>query len=241
MRYIKDFFYVQKRTFKNMLSSMKYLPVLVVMLIASQLIMNVLYGIIRTLNISGYLSSLIIYLVEIFIISFLLNALYTIIKSSNLFINFIRDDSNQFVLKIIQIGFIFYLGQMILNIFILNPVVVRGINILSLILLILFSALPETIYLEDYNAGNTVQYAIKFLYNNIYNWLIPNLIFYILIYKLGYLTIFPFDIKVTYSANNILSLLMYLILVSFIFLYRGHLFQILSNSNIRKREFQNKF
>src|SRR5699024_5033353 len=136
---------------------MKYLPVLVVMLIASQLIMNVLYGIIRTLNISGYLSSLIIYLVEIFIISFLLNALYTIIKSSNLFINFIRDDSNQFVLKIIQIGFIFYLGQMILNIFILNPVVVRGINILSLILLILFSALPETIYLEDYNAGNTVQ------------------------------------------------------------------------------------
>src|SRR5699024_1159582 len=148
MRYIKDFFYLQKRTFNNMLGIMKYLRILVVMLIASQLIMNVLYGIIKTLNISGYLSSLIIYLVEIFIISFLLNALYTIIKSSNLFINFIRDDSNQFVLKIIQIGFIFYLGQMILNIFILNLVVVRGINILSLILLILFSVLLENIYFK---------------------------------------------------------------------------------------------
>lgn len=241
MRYIKDFFYVQKRTLKNMFSSIKYLPVLVVMLIASQLIMNVLYGIISTLNISGYLTSLIVYLIEIFIISFLLNALFTIIKSSNLFTNFIRDDSSQFVIKIIQIGFIFYLGRMILRLFVLNPLVISGVNILSVILLVLFSALPEAIYLEDYDAGSTVQYAIKFLSNNIYNWLIPNILFYLIIYKFGYLYPIQFDIRISTNVSSILSLLIYLIVISFIFLYRGHLFQILSRSSIRKREFQNKF
>lgn len=240
MRYIKDFFSVQKETFKNTFKNIKYLPILMVMIIAYQLVNNIIGGIINTLQINGYLASILRYLIQISMISLILNALYTIVKSSNLLTNFIRDSSSEFIIKILEIGFILYLIKLIIRLISPSLLYLLDNEIIILIIVIIFSALPESIYLEDYNAVGTLEYSLKFSLKNIYNWNIPNFIFYYIIYKFNFVSIFSLNIQRDYFSDNIINIIIKLIILSFILIYRGHLFETLSRSSLRKREFQSK-
>jgi len=89
-------------------------------------------------------------------------------------------------------------------------------------------------------------YSIDFIKDNWFNWLLPNILFYGLLYYLtGNIITDLFATHLSFGFNfGIPSIIKYLLgqgLFSFIMIYRGHLFKLLSTSTRRKRMFMNKF
>lgn len=114
--------------------------------------------------------------------------------------------------------------------------------IISLLVLILLNALPESIYQKHYSAWETVMYAFNFVKENWIEWFVPNIImlgaFYlvtgnvirdVLAISSGYFF--------SYSIRGIVLYIVGQIMFSFIMIYRGILFDTLSTSTRRKRAY----
>ena len=119
-------------------------------------------------------------------------------------------------------------------------------TILQILILVLLNPLPETIYQKGYTAPNTFVYTFDFFKENWFNWIIPIGIFTILIYLVsGQMLTGLFNINIDFTFNfSIVYLLRYLIgqtIFTFMMIYRGYLYKLLSTSTIRKRMFMNRF
>lgn len=127
----------------------------------------------------------------------------------------------------------------------LSPVLnirVGTINIWTLAILgafILLNALPEVIYQKHYGVGDSFSYTFEFIKENWIDWFIPNAVFAaILMFLIGGIN--PVNMLTRgagFGQLNILSSVIGQLLLSFIMIYRGLLFQILSGSTRRKRMF----
>ena len=180
-------------------------------------------------------------------ISNYLYLLFNVINYNRFNLNDIKQGFSYFISKIYGVLFILYLGSILLNL--LNNMLgsnASSVNtILQILILVLLNPLPETIYQKGYTAPNTFVYTFDFFKENWFNWIIPIGIFTILIYLVsGQMLTGLFNINIDFTFNfSIVYLLRYLIgqtIFTFMMIYRGYLYKLLSTSTIRKRMFMNR-
>ena len=114
-------------------------------------------------------------------------------------------------------------------------------SFVTLIIIIVFNALPESIYLENYDGLNTIMFSVEFLGKNLLNWLVPNIVIYLIFSALKIQYILPFNINFTTDIKQVLVAIAIIVLYSVLLIYRGNLFEILNGSSMRKREYMRKF
>ena len=249
MNYVKDFIYVSKHSFtktfdvfgKNYMLIFTGIVYSVISMLASYLISLAMLGPF------SILSGILLYLLKSTLISNYLYLLFNVINYNRFNLNDIKQGFSYFISKIYGVLFILYLGSILLNL--LNNMLgsnASSVNtILQILILVLLNPLPETIYQKGYTAPNTFVYTFDFFKENWFNWIIPIGIFTILIYLVsGQMLTGLFNINIDFTFNfSIVYLLRYLIgqtIFTFMMIYRGYLYKLLSTSTIRKRMFMNR-
>src|SRR5699024_7932270 len=99
---------------------------------------------------------------------------------------------------------------------------------------------------KHYSSGESIKYAFGFMEENWLNWLLPNVIFHSILYIITntlILNVFTthLSLGVKFTFEGIGLYILGQALFSFIMIYRGHLFKVLSTSTRRKRKYMNKF
>ena len=118
------------------------------------------------------------------------------------------------------------------------------ISLWSLVILagfLLLNSIPEVLYQKHYNVGESFGYSFDFIKENWLDWFVPNGLFWIILY-LTVGSVLPSSLV---GGINMLSLslkgvIVYFIgqwIFSFMMIYRGLLFQVLSSTTRRKRVF----
>lgn len=236
MDILNDFIQIQKDALKNTFKNPRYIVLCAVILaigiIATNIITNILFGV---LKLNGYISGLLVYIFKVCIIGFLMSILYTAVKDTNNTVVFQNYDFKQFALKIIQVGFVIYIAQLILR-----PIAANFYSIITILAMIVLNALPETLYLEEYDGYNSIIKSVEFLKDNVLNWGLPNLIILILIY------IYSNGVSMLNGLNfselkSIAESVLVILIMGIYLVYRGMVFEILNGSSRRKREFMRNF
>ena len=147
-----------------------------------------------------------------------------------------------------MIFFLAWLGSFVLdsisklmgfNYYILNLIITFSV-------LILLNALPETLYQKALEPVDSITYSFDFIKENWFNWFIPNAIFYVILYLVtGQVITDIFATHINFRLSlDMMDIIKYLagqVIFSFIMIYRGYLYKILSTSTRRKRMFMNRF
>lgn len=250
MNYIKDFMYVNKHSFLKTIKSLKKNWLIIFTGIVYTII------VIAVGNIVGFIfqgplsiiSGFITFFIQSAIISNYLYLLFNIINYEKFNLNDFKKGFMYFLWKVYGVLFIFYLAQLLLSL--LSRVLGQGAAILNLVIgllaLVVFNPLPESIYLKSYSPSETVMYTIEFMKENWLNWILPNVVFIGALFLItGNLLTGLFNTGVNFSMifsiNMVLQYLVGQLIFSFMMIYRGHLYKLLSGSTRRKRMFMNKF
>ena len=236
MDILNDFIQIQKDALKSTFKNPRYIVLCAVILaigiIATNIISNILFGV---LKLNGYISGLLVYIFKVCIIGFFFFFLYTGVKETKNTIVFQNYDFKPFALKIIQVGFVIYIAQLILR-----PIAANFYSIITILAMIVLNALPETLYLEEYDGYNSIIKSVEFLKDNVLNWGLPNLIILVLIY------IYSNGVSLLNGLNfselkSIAESVVVILIMGIYLVYRGMLFEILNGSSRRKREFMRNF
>ena len=250
MNYIQDFIYANKQTItKSAKGLTKNWGIIFTGIVYT--IISMLVGMLMGLLFRGPLSIIggfISYFIQSAIISNYLYLLFNIINYNKFSINDFKQGFMYFIWKIYGVLFIIYLGQLLLSM--ISNMLGSGAYAISMIVgilvLIIFNPLPETIYLKGYSPSDTLMYNFEFMKENWFNWLVPNIIFLGLLYFLtGNVMLNLFNtgvnLRLNYDIRTIIEYLIGQLIFSFMMIYRGYLFKLLSTSTRRKRMFMNKF
>lgn len=249
MDLLKDFKYITDHSLKKTIESLKKN----FLIIFTGLIYGVItigVGIVVSFIFRGPLSIIsgfISYFIQSAIISNYLYLLFNIINYNRFNFNDFKQGFTAFIWKVYGVFFIIYIGRLLLSTLgILGSGAIFLNMIISIVALVVLNALPESIYLKSYTPADTLMYALEFMKENWLNWLIPNVVLIGLIYIItgniltGFISTsvgFGFGL----SSRSILLYIVGQVIFSFMMIYRGHLFKILSTSTRRKRMFMNKF
>ncbi|SDK77490.1 hypothetical protein [Natronincola ferrireducens] len=248
MDILKDIFYTNKKISKTAVSStLKNWPIIFTGLfysLASLILMMILpfFWIL-----SGLVSI-------IFMSALLSNYLYLInciIKRNKFDLQDFKDGFIIYLRKVWGILFISYVASLIINTF-LMPGFRRGFQpgalgiMINFLVLVLLNALPEVIYQKHYNPWESITYAVEFAKDNWIEWFIPNIVLIGVLYMLtGNLLTGMFSyimpLRLILSPIGIIMFLIGQAWFSFMMIYRGYLFELLSTSNRRKRLFMREF
>lgn len=199
---------------------------------------------------TGILSILAGFIVAIVTSSLISNYLYllsNIIKYDKISLSNFKEGFSYYLWKVYGIFFIAWILSFILNgvIGVMSSFASIISTIISILILIIFNPLPEIIYQKYYSPWESLSYSFSFMKENWLNWLLPNIIFFIILYKLtGRVITDIFTTHLVYNFDfTIKGFIKYLIgqiIFSFAMIYRGYLFNILSTSTRRKREYMKK-
>lgn len=241
---------VNKSTFKKSLKSFSknwviiFTGIVYVFLnIAMIIVANALFS-----GILSILAGLIIAIVSSSLISNYLYLLFNIINYDRISWDNFKEGFKFFLWKVYGIFFIAWIGSFILS----SIAGMLGTNgellnrVVSIVIIVGLNPLPETIYQKYLSSGESIRYAFEFMKENWINWLIPNILFYLVLYLVTntwvlniFTTHLSFNFDLTFKGIGL-----YILgqgLFSFIMIYRGHLFKLLSTSTPRKRMYMNKF
>ena len=112
-------------------------------------------------------------------------------------------------------------------------------GLIQLVAFVLLNCLPEVIYQKHYTVGENFSYCVEFIKENWLDWFIPNILLGGLFAALtGSILTANFLIGSPLVGFSVESIILYLagqLFLSFIMIYRGLLFQVLSGSTRRKR------
>ncbi|MBU5257405.1 hypothetical protein [Tissierella praeacuta] len=250
MDIIKDFMMINKQVFKKTLNSLKNNGVIIFTGIVYMILNIAIFSVVLTIfkGILSIFAGIILAIVSASLISNYLYLLYNIINYNRITFQDFKDGFKYFLRKVYTVFFFAWIGSYLLSIiqqilgfnaYILN-------TIITISIFFILNALPETLYLKVLEPMDSIMYSIDFIKDNWFNWLLPNILFYGLLYYLtGNIITDLFATHLSFGFNfGIPSIIKYLLgqgLFSFIMIYRGHLFKLLSTSTRRKRMFMNKF
>lgn len=250
MDILKDFLLINKETMKKTIKSLRDNWLIIFSGIAYILLTTLVSFVVFTLfrGALGLIGGILIAVFSASLISNYLYLLYNVINYNRLKLQDFKDGFTYFLRKVYVVFFYGWIGNLLLSMvfrtlgssaYILNLIV-------SISILILLNPLPESLYLKARDPMGSIIYAFEFMKENWINWLIPNVLFHgVLFYLTGNLITNLFTTNVNMGfAMDIVSIVKYLIaqvLFSFIMIYRGHLFKLLSTSTMRKRMYMNKF
>lgn len=213
--------------------------------IALIIVMNIIFRI----PIMRFFSGIISFIATSAMISSFLYLLNQIIRYGRVTIQDFKDGFTVYLWKVYGVLFIGWVASFLFD-RIIGPVIYSAnlslsgtiSFIISLLVLILMNALPESIYQKHYSAWDTVTYAFNFVKENWIEWFVPNVIMLGLFYLVtGNVIKDVFAISSGYFFSlSIRGILLYVIgqvMFSFIMIYRGILFDTLSTSTRRKRAY----
>lgn len=193
----------------------------------------ILAGIVITL-VQGALISNYIYLIE------------NIIQYQRITIEDFKRGFGAYIWKVYGIMFVIWFVNYGANLF-LKPLFSIRIGTISLWFLIeivaflLLNCLPEAIYQKHYDIGGTFRYSFEFIKENWIDWFVPNFILGLLFYvAVGDMFISNFlmgKVAFRFASSGVFFYVIGQFLLAFIMIYRGMLFEILSNTSRRKRMF----
>lgn len=250
MDILKDFLLINKQTMEKTLKSLRDNWLIVFSGIAYILLTTIVSLIVFTLfrGALGLIGGILIAVFSASLISNYLYLLYNIINYNSLRLQDFKDGFTYFLRKVYIVFFYGWIGSLLLSVFyrLLGPNAYVLSMIVNVSILILLNPLPESIYLKARDPMGSIIYAFDFMKENWINWLIPNLVFHgVLFYLTGNIitNLFTTNVNMRFGMD-IISIAKYLIaqvLFSFIMIYRGHLFKLLSASTRRKRMYMRKF
>ncbi|MFA5525049.1 MAG: hypothetical protein WDA24_11885 [Tissierellales bacterium] len=252
MNILKDLLLVNKSTLKK--TSKLFLNnwvivftgfVYTVLNIALLIVLNILFRI----PILGFFSGIISFIATSAMISNFLYLLNQIIRYERITFQDFKEGFTIYIRKVYGVMFIGWIASFLFDriigpfIYSINISYVGSLSfIISILTLILLNALPESIYQKHYSAWETVMYAFNFVKENWIEWFVPNIIMLGLFYLLtGNVIRDVLAISAGYfysfSVSGIVLYIVGQIMFSFIMIYRGILFDILSTSTRRKRAY----
>jgi uncharacterized integral membrane protein len=130
----------------------------------------------------------------------------------------------------------------------LSPILKLRIGFITLWMLlywvafILLNCLPEVIYQKHYDLKEMFQYSFSFVKENWIDWFVPNIflgiLFYFVMGKTLTISYLMGSFSFSLSIKRIVSYFLGQLLLSFIMIYRGLLFDLLSSTTRRKRMFK---
>lgn len=250
MDIIKDLAIVNSNVFKKSIKGFKNNWLIIFTGFAYTLLNLLLFSLVNFLfrGVLSILAGFVVAIITSSLISNYLYLLYNIIKYDRISLENFKDGFKYFIWKVYGIFFIAWVGSFLLdNIGNVIRLPYYTFNlIVSILVLIIFNPLPEIIYQKSYSPWQSVISSFEFMKENWFNWLLPNSLFIFLIYKFSgriitnmFTTHLSFNLDL--SAWGILVYLIGQVLFSFIMIYRGFLFEILSSSTRRKRFYMRKF
>lgn len=250
MNILKDFLNINKQTFKQTMSSLKNNWIIIfsgiVYIILNMFVIILINTFFR--GFLGILAGLAIAIVSASLISNYLYLLYNVINYDSLKLQDFKDGFTYFLRKVYIVFFYGWIGSILISLLtgILGPNAYILNLLVSISIFILLNPLPETLYLKVLNPMDSIMYSIDFMKENWVNWLIPNIIMLVVLYLLtGKAVTGIFTTHISYIASfGIVDIVKYLVaqaLFSFVMIYRGHLYKLLSTSTRRKRMYMNKF
>ncbi len=250
MDILKDFLIINKQTLKKTIISLKNNWIIIFSGIAYILINIIMIMLVNTVfrGILGILAGLVVALASAALISNYLYLLYNVINYDRLKFQDFKDGFTYFLRKVYIVFFYAWIGNMLISM--LAGVLGNNADILNLIVnisvFILLNPLPETLYLKARDPMGSITYSVDFMKENWVNWLIPNILMLIVLYLItGNIISGIFTTHISYiSSFRLADLVKYLVaqgLFSFVMIYRGHLYKLLSTSTRRKRMYMNKF
>lgn len=250
MDLLKDIIMINKTTFKKSINSFIKNWIIVFTGIV-YVFLNITMIIIASTLFRGVLSilaGLIMAIVSSSLISNYLYLLFNIINYDKITLDNFKEGFKYFLWKVYGVFFIAWIGSYLLSMVLQmvgsNAKMVN--TIVSIVILIALNPLPETIYQKYYSPGESIRYAFDFMKENWINWIIPNAVFHLILYLItNNLLLDVFNTHLNFNLQfNIKGIAMYILgqgIFSFIMIYRGHLFKLLSTSTRRKRMYMNKF
>lgn len=238
MKIFSDFINIQKKTFRRTFKNQRYLFLTSILLIAGVISMDIISNIILTiLNISSILTGILIYILKISLIGFFMAILYRAVKDSKLNRFNLNYDFGIFATKLMQVGFLIYIVELLVSRFFGKYFI-----LLYVLSIIIFNALPEMIYIEEYNGYESIKQSVKFLQNNLINWGLPNLIFLGIFYSFTNKAFIPTMLQLDLGdIKSIIISIITIVVIAIFMIYRGVLFDELNGSSRRKREFMRNF
>ncbi|ABR47899.1 hypothetical protein Amet_1723 [Alkaliphilus metalliredigens QYMF] len=164
-----------------------------------------------------------------------------------------KEGFSVYLRKIWGILFVGYIANMVLSLFmpafyrsgIIHPNAVS--MIITFLTVLLFNAVPESAYQKHYNPWETITYGVEFIKDNWIEWFVPNVVLLGVFYLLTgqFLTgVFNYQISLVTIFTSPYGLLGYVVgqvWFSYMMIYRGFLFGLLSSSTRRKRLFMRDF
>jgi len=255
MKIIQDLVFINKNTIKK--SSKLFINnwQLIFTGVIYTIINILLFATIAMLSripIIGFFTGIVSFIATSAMISNYFYLLNNIIKYGKFTWKDFKDGFKAYLWKVYQVLFIGWLASYLFSIFISPILYNTGVSggvinyIISLLVLILLNALPESVYQKFYSAWESIVYAFNFIRENWIEWFIPNVIMIAVLYfTTGRILTDLFTININFgfdiSPKGILLYIIGQILFSFIMIYRGVLFELLSTSTRRKRMFMKDF
>lgn len=250
MNLLEDLIMVNKNIIKKSIKSFKNNWIIIFTGLVYTFLNMAMFVIISTLfrGVLSILAGFIVAIVSSSLISNYLYLLFNIINYDKITMDSFKDGFKYYLWKVYGVFFIAWLGSYFLSLVgrIAGTNAALLSRIISIVILIALNPLPETIYLKYYSPFESIQYAFEFMKENWINWIVPNVIFYILLYLITNtlsLNVFTthLDFIFNFSIKGIGIYILGQALFSFIMIYRGHLFKLLSTSTRRKRMYMNQF
>lgn len=194
-------------------------------------------------TIFGPLASLVIYVIMAAVISDYLYIINQVIHNRSFDIGDFKAGFMVYLRKVYAFLFLIWVIQLGISLIIapILPIMREPFmtNSVSLFLIILFNAVPETIYQKHYSEGDTVIFATQFVKENALEWFAPNIIGIGLLYFINS----QFSVLLAKLNFSIIGTIISLVLTSgiagFAMIYRGYLFELLTTTTRRKRLFMN--
>lgn len=228
---LKDALILSQKSLKETIRKIKISYVLLIEIFILLMISNY-----RLINSGNFFVGLIEYLIQIALMSF-------IVSSLNDIVNYNRSGKEnpgygfkRYFSPLINTYFIIYVVK-----YILYSIVILANLPINLYLLLLFafnviiSPVFEFIYINNYYGYDIILRSIEFIKSNFIAWIIPASLYAIL--ELNAFSLFPRF----FLLPSIVTLAIKSILLTLLYMYKGHLYKKLNNSSYRKRKFMENF
>lgn len=240
MEHIKDAIQVNVRAFRRTIISLKYFPIIALILFFNMLVNLLANSVINIFSSAvniPFLWGIVRYLVDVATLSLLMVALYRVMRGTRLDLSNFTQDWQTFMNPLMATRFIFWLIEMV--IIFTSRSAFGTIPFMPLILAyayqILLSPMLETIYIGDEQGQDAIYSIVEFLKNNFLQWIPVTIAFSMIMVQISKYSFM--DILNSGSLQFIPILLIYYLMMAFVYIYKGHLYSILHNSSMRKRKF----
>lgn len=249
MNLFEDFMLVNNDALSKTMGSIKKHWMIIFTGIVYMIINAIMYTLVFTLfrGPLSLIAGIILAFFSAMMISNYLYLLHCVVLYDRLTIQDFKDGFLYFMWKIYSVFFVAWIASMLLNIVTASLGKMGGVfaTIVQISVFVFLNALPETLYQKNMETLDGLAYSLDFARENIVNWFVPNLLMYGILYLVtGNVILNLFTTSLPFVGGSPIGIGMYLLgqlLFSFVMVYRGHLYKILSTSNPRKRMFMSKF